>query len=62
MAWQIHYMDRNDQRQQRSVPSVGEAVALANELLRDGLIVETIQADTGMKLTSRDVRWFCDAS
>jgi hypothetical protein len=61
MAWQIHYLDGNDQRQQLSVPSVGEAVALATRLLSDGMIIEKIQADTGMKLTSRDVRRLCDA-
>jgi hypothetical protein len=62
MAWQIYYLDRNDQRQQLSVASVGEAVALASRLQRDGLVVETIQADTGMKLTSRDVRRLRDDS
>jgi hypothetical protein len=62
MAWQIHYLDRNNQRQQLSVPSVGEVVAVAARLQREGLLVETIQADTGMTLTSRDVRWLRDAN
>jgi hypothetical protein len=56
MAWQIHYLDRNNQRQQLSV------VAVAAGLQREGLLVETIQADTGMTLTSRDVRWLRDAN
>jgi hypothetical protein len=61
MAWKIYFLDLDDNRQQLSVPSVGEAIALASKLLSDGLIIETIQADTGMKLTSRDVKRLCDA-
>jgi hypothetical protein len=62
MAWQIHYLDRDDHQRELSVPLVGEAVAVATRLQREGLLVETIQADTGLKLTSRDVRVLCDAS
>jgi hypothetical protein len=61
MAWQIYLLDHDDHRQQLSVPSAGEAIALASKLQGDRLIIETIQADTGMKLTSRDVRRLCDA-
>jgi hypothetical protein len=55
MAWQVHYLDWNAQRQQLLAPTVGEAVTIASKLLRDGLIVEKIQADMGTKLASRDV-------
>ena len=61
MAWKIYCLDQDDNRQQLSVPSVVEAIALAIQLLSDGFIIETIQADTGMKLTSRDVKHLCDA-
>jgi hypothetical protein len=61
MAWQIHYLDWNDRRQQLPAPTVGQAVALANRLVRDGLIVEKIQADTGLTLASGEVRRLCDA-
>jgi hypothetical protein len=61
MAWQIYYLDPDDRRQQLSAPTLGEAVALAIRFAREGLIVERIQADTGLKLTSGDVRRLCDA-
>jgi hypothetical protein len=61
MAWQIHYLDRNDHRQQLSAPTLGEAVALATRFVHDGLIVEKIEADTGLKLSSGEVRRLCDA-
>jgi len=43
-------------------PSIGEAVAVAIRLQREGQLVETIQADTGLKLTSRDVSWLCETN
>jgi hypothetical protein len=61
MAWQIHYLDRHDQRQQLAAPTLGEAVALATKFVRNGLIVEKIEADTGLKLSSGEVRRLCDA-
>jgi hypothetical protein len=61
MAWQIYYLDRNDQRQQLSAPTLGEAVTLAVRVACDGLIVEKIQADTGLTLASGEVRRLCDA-
>ena len=56
MAWQIYFLDHDDHRQRLSVPSAGEAVALGSKLQSDGLVIETIQADSGTRLTSRDVK------
>jgi hypothetical protein len=61
VAWQIHYLDRDDRRQQLSAPTFGEAVTLATRFVRDGLIVEKIEADTALKLSSGEVRRLCDA-
>ena len=61
MAWHVHYR-RDDQSHQATVSVWSDAIVLACELLREGLVVEKIQADTGLTLLSRHLVPLCDSA
>jgi hypothetical protein len=54
MAWQIHYQ-KDDQPHQTSATVLHDAIALARQFMRDGHLVEKVQADSGMTIWSHQL-------
>jgi hypothetical protein len=58
VAWQIHYL-KDDRPYQASALALADALAIACQFLRDGHVIEKIQADIGMTISAYEVRPLC---